>query len=90
MYRIHIYDEKTTGMHWQIHKGGGFHYAQAQKQNSPLPVNLLIGGPPALMLSAIAPLPEDIPELMLCSLLLGEKLPMTQRDDLPYPVVSEA
>lgn len=90
MYRIHIYDEKTTGMHWQIHKGGGFHYAQAQKNNVSLPVNLLIGGPPALMLSAIAPLPEDIPELMLCSLLLGEKLPMTRRDDLPYPVVSEA
>lgn len=90
MYRIHIYDEKTTGMHWQIHKGGGFHYAQAQKHNSALPVNLLIGGPPALMLSAIAPLPEDIPELMLCSLLLGEKLPMTQRSDLPYPIVSEA
>ncbi|MEY3901202.1 MAG: hypothetical protein RL189_508 [Pseudomonadota bacterium] len=90
MYRIHIYDEKTTGMHWQIHKGGGFHYAAAQAQNQSLPVNLLIGGPPALMLSAIAPLPEDIPELMLCSLLLGEKLPMSKRDDLPYPVVSEA
>ncbi|NBO37830.1 UbiD family decarboxylase [bacterium] len=90
MYRIHIYDEKTTGMHWQIHKGGGFHYSAAQARNQSLPVNLLIGGPPALMLSAIAPLPEDIPELMLCSLLLGEKLPMTSRDDLPYPVVSEA
>ncbi|NBW82522.1 UbiD family decarboxylase [bacterium] len=90
MYRIHIYDEKTTGMHWQIHKGGGFHYSVAQKQNKSLPVNLLIGGPPALILSAIAPLPEDIPELMLCSLLLGEKLPMSKRDDLPYPVVSEA
>jgi UbiD family decarboxylase len=90
MYRIHIYDEKTTGMHWQIHKGGGFHYAAAQSRRQSLPVNLLIGGPPALMLSAIAPLPEDIPELMLCSLLLGQKLPMTRRDDLPYPIVSEA
>lgn len=90
MYRIHIYDEKTTGMHWQIHKGGGFHYSAAQAENKSLPVNLLIGGPPALILSAIAPLPEDIPELMLCSLLLGEKLPLTSRDDLPYPIVSEA
>jgi UbiD family decarboxylase len=90
MYRIHIYDEKTTGMHWQIHKGGGFHYSAAQTKNESLPVNLLIGGPPALILSAIAPLPEDIPELMLCSLLLGDKLSMSRRDDLPYPVVSEA
>ncbi|NBX17662.1 MAG: UbiD family decarboxylase [Proteobacteria bacterium] len=90
MYRIHIYDEKTTGMHWQIHKGGGFHYAAAQAKNESLPVNLLIGGPPALILSAIAPLPEDIPELMLCSLLMGEKVNMTRKDDLAYPIVSEA
>lgn len=90
MYRIQLYDEKTTGMHWQIHKGGGFHYAAAQAQNKSLPVNLLIGGPPALILSAIAPLPEDVPELMLCSLLQGEKLAVSKREDWPYPVVSEA
>lgn len=90
MYRIHIYDEKTTGMHWQIHKGGGFHYHVAQSRGEALPVTLLIGGPPALILSAIAPLPEDVPELLLCSLLLGEKLRMAELKELPHRIVNEA
>lgn len=77
MYRIQRYDDNTTGIHWQIHKGGGYHYFEAEKQNKPLPVTLYIGGPPALILSAIAPLPEDLPELMLASLVIGEKLKMT-------------
>ncbi len=77
MYRIQRYDDTTTGIHWQIHKGGGYHYYEAEQRNQPLPMTLFIGGPPALMLAAIAPLPEDIPELMLASLLQGEKLRMT-------------
>ncbi len=77
MYRIQRFDDETTGIHWQIHKGGGYHYHEAEKLNQPLPMTLYIGGPPALMLSAIAPLPEDIPELMLTSLLIGKKLDMT-------------
>lgn len=78
MYRIQQHDDQTTGIHWQIHKGGGYHYFEAEKSNRPLPLTLYIGGPPALILSAIAPLPEDIPELILTSLLLGEKLQMTR------------
>lgn len=74
MYRIQRYDDATTGIHWQIHKGGGFHYHVAERRNEPLPVSLFIGGPPALIMAAIAPLPENIPELLLASLLLGEKL----------------
>lgn len=74
MYRIQRYDKETTGIHWQIHKGGGFHYHEAEKFNQSLPVTIFLGGPPALILSAIAPLPEDVPELMLASLLAGQKL----------------
>ncbi len=76
MYRIQRHSETTTGIHWQIHKGGGYHYHEAELRNQPLPMTLFIGGPPALMLAAIAPLPEDIPEIMVTSLLLGGKLPM--------------
>ena len=78
MYRIQRHNDTTTGIHWQIHKGGGYHYFEAEKKDRPLPLTLYIGGPPALMLSAIAPLPEDIPELMLTSLLIGSKLPMSE------------
>jgi 4-hydroxybenzoate decarboxylase subunit C len=76
MYRLQVYDRHTTGMHWQIGKGGGFHYAVAEQRNNALPVTVFLGGPPALMLSAIAPLPENVPELMLASLLAGERLQM--------------
>ncbi len=78
MYRIQRYDQTTTGIHWQIHKGGGFHYDEAEKMNQSLPINVFIGGPPAMILAAIAPLPEDVPELMLASLLNDGKVEMAK------------
>ena len=74
MYRIQRYDDTTTGIHWQIGKGGGFHHFEAEKLNKPLPVNITVGGAPAMILAAIAPLPEDVPELMLASLLANGKI----------------
>ena len=74
MYRMQVHDPRTTGMHWQIGKGGGFHYAAAEARGEALPVTVFLGGPPALMLAAIAPLPENVPELLLASLLAGERL----------------
>ncbi|HYJ88071.1 MAG TPA: UbiD family decarboxylase [Pyrinomonadaceae bacterium] len=78
IYRMQVYDKQTTGLHWQIQKGGGFHYTEAERLGQPLPVTVFLGGPPALILAAIAPLPEDVPELVLASLLVGEKLKMTK------------
>jgi 4-hydroxybenzoate decarboxylase subunit C len=74
MYRLQVHGPRTTGMHWQIGKGGGFHYAAATARGAGLPVSVWLGGPPALILAAIAPLPENVPELMLASLLAGERL----------------
>lgn len=74
MYRIQRYDAETTGIHWQIHKGGGFHYNEAEKLNQSLPVTIFLGGAPAMILSAIAPLPEDVPELVLASVLADGKI----------------
>jgi 4-hydroxybenzoate decarboxylase subunit C len=74
IYRMQVYSEQSTGLHWQIQKGGGFHYTEAEALDQPLPVTVFLGGPPALILAAIAPLPEDVPELVLASLLGGEKL----------------
>ena len=88
MYRIQRYDDATTGIHWQIHKGGGYHYHAAELRNEVLPLTLYIGGPPALMLAAIAPLPENIPELILASLLLGKKLDMVKNPHGGHPLVA--
>ena len=90
MYRMQRYADDEFGMHWQIGKGGGFHYDQAERRNEALPVNVFLGGPPALILSAIAPLPENVPELMLASLLAGERIRMTDNPLGPLPIVAEA
>src|ERR671921_216355 len=92
MYRMQRFDARTTGMHWQIHKGGGFHYHEAEAMNRPLPVTMFLGGPPALILSAIAPLPEDVPELVLASVLSGEKIRVvdSQLEGHPHRLVAEA
>ena len=74
IYRMQRYDAASTGMHWQIGKGGGFHYFEAEQQNKPLPVTVFLGGAPAMILAAVAPLPEGVPELMLASLLADGKI----------------
>jgi UbiD family decarboxylase len=89
MYRMQIYDSRSTGMHWQIGKGGGFHYAVAESAGQPLPVTVFLGGPPALILSAIAPLPENVPELMLASLIAGQKLPQVH-GRASHPLIGSA
>jgi UbiD family decarboxylase len=91
MYRMQIYDRASTGMHWQIGKGGGFHYARAEARGDALPVTVFLGGPPALILSAIAPLPENVPELMLASLIAGERLPQVAAPNgHPHPLIASA
>lgn len=74
IYRIQRFDEKTTGIHWQIGKGGGYHYFEAEEQNKALPLTIFLGGPPAIILAAAAPLPEDVPELILASLVADSKI----------------
>ena len=59
-------------------KAAAFTTRKRKRLGQPLPVTVFLGGPPALILAAIAPLPEDVPELVLASLLAGEKLKMTQ------------
>jgi UbiD family decarboxylase len=92
MYRMQRYDARTTGIHWQIHKGGGFHYHEAENAGQSLPLTMFLGGPPALILAAIAPLPEDVPELVLASVLAGEKVKMTKNPlgDNFHRLVAEA
>jgi 4-hydroxybenzoate decarboxylase subunit C len=89
IYRMQVHDARTTGMHWQIGKGGGFHYAAAEAAGQALPVTVFLGGPPALMLAAIAPLPENVPELMLASLIQGRRLE-TCAGPGPHPLIASA
>ncbi len=69
MYRMQVYDARTTGMHWQIQKGGGFHYYQSDKMNKPLELAVALGTDPAMLLATIAPLPEGIDEALFAGFL---------------------
>jgi UbiD family decarboxylase len=89
IYRMQVHDARSTGMHWQIGKGGGFHYAVSEARGEALPVTVFLGGPPALILAAIAPLPENVPELMLASLIAGERLPLVAGPG-PHRLVANA
>lgn len=89
MYRIQRFDKKTAGLHFQLQKGGGFHYAAAETKSKALPVNIFLGGPPALMLSAITPLPENVSELLMAGFLQGKKLSVGDSPYNSYPLIGE-
>jgi UbiD family decarboxylase len=91
MYRVQIQEPKQVGMHIQIHRGGGNHYYAAEKKNQALPAVVFVGGPPALIIAAVAPLPEDVPEVVFASLLMGKKLDVI-RDPAKavLPLIAEA
>jgi 4-hydroxy-3-polyprenylbenzoate decarboxylase len=91
IYRIHVYDTATTGMHWQIGKGGGFHFAAAEKMGRGLDVAIAVGADPATLLSAVAPLPEGIDELAFAGFLRGAptRLARAKTIDLQVPADAE-
>ncbi|HKA07966.1 MAG TPA: UbiD family decarboxylase [Gemmataceae bacterium] len=95
MYRVQMtgneYElDREVGLHYQIHRGIGVHHAAAIRRGEPLKVSVAVGGPPALMLAAVMPLPEGIPELAFAGALAGARMRLAQpRADWP-PVLAEA
>jgi len=69
MYRMHVYDETTTGMHWHVHKGGAQHYRGFRRKRERMPVAVGLGGDPATIYAASAPLPEDVDEMVFAGFL---------------------
>lgn len=90
MYRVQRFTDDRAGLHMQIHRGGGVHLFEYGKLDRPMPVNVMIGGPPALTLAAIAPLPENVPELLFASLLQGRRLRMCHNPAGPLAVAADA
>jgi len=72
MYRLQIFDSKTTGMHWQVHHHGAAHHRAAEKMGKRLEVAVTLGGDPALTYSATAPLPDGVDELLFAGFLRGK------------------
>ena len=78
VYRMQVYSETTAGLHWQLGRGGGFHYVEAEERGEPLEVAVAMGGDPALMLASLLPLPEMLEELVFAGLLRGKPTPMAR------------
>ncbi len=76
VYRLQVHNEKELGLHWQIQKGGGFHYHEAEELNQPLEVSIVIGADPLLWLAGVFPLPEGLDEIAVAGFLRKESVPM--------------
>jgi 4-hydroxy-3-polyprenylbenzoate decarboxylase len=90
IYRIQLHDAKTTGMHWQIAKGGGFHFHKAEQRGEALEVAIAVGADPATLLSAVAPLPEGIDELAFAGFLRGRPTRLAAARTLRMRVPADA
>lgn len=90
LYRMQVYDAATTGMHWQIQKGGGFHYYQAEKLGRGLDVAVALGTDPALLLASVAALPEGVDEVTFASFLRGAPVAMTRGRSVAIDVPAHA
>lgn len=91
MYRMQVYDKKTTGMHWHWHKDGREIYEKYRKLGGKMPVSVALGGDPAITYAATAPLPKMIDEMMLAGFLRKRPVKMVKSitNDIYVPAESE-
>lgn len=88
MYRIQLAGNEyaanqEVGLHYQLHRGIGIHHTSAAQRGERLPVNVFVGGPPALTLSAVMPLPEGLSELFFAGALGMRRLRLARPPHAP-------
>ena len=93
MYRLQVYDERTTGMHWQTHKQGAEHYRRLQQEgrDTRMEVAVAIGADPATMIAGSLPLPPDLDEMLFAGFIRRKPVEMVpcKTVDLEVPANSE-
>jgi 4-hydroxy-3-polyprenylbenzoate decarboxylase len=91
MYRLQVVDERTLLVHWQRHKGGAEHerVARATHQDA-IPAAVVLGGDPASIWCASAPLPPNIDEYLLAGYLRGAPVPFVACVSQPLEVPANA
>ena len=95
MYRVQLSGNEyqtnaEIGLHYQIHRGIGVHHAAAVRRQEPLRVNIFVGGPPAMTVAAVMPLPEGLSELIFAAALGGRPLRLVApRGQLPMPAEAD-
>src|SRR6202162_5170537 len=87
VYRMQVYDRRTTGMQWQIHKVGARHGKRYYERNEPMPVAVCLGGDPAYTLAATAPLPDGLDEVLFAGFVRKKSVELVKCEtcDLDVP-----
>ena len=87
MYRIQIYDDRTTGMHWQLQKVGARHGRRYYETGKRMPVSIFLGGDPVFTFAATAPLPDGLDEFLLAGYLRKKSVELVkcETNDLEVP-----
>jgi len=91
MYRMQVYDKKTTGMHWHIHKDGASHYDEYKKAGKKMELAVVIGTDPVVTYSATAPLPYGVDELLFAGMIRkkGIELVKCKTINMEVPATAE-
>jgi 4-hydroxy-3-polyprenylbenzoate decarboxylase len=91
IYRMQVYDEKTTGMHWQVHKHGAAHHRDEERAGSRMEVAVAIGAEPVTCFAGAMPVPDDLDEMILASFLRESPIEMVKcvSVDLEVPTSAE-
>jgi len=92
MYRLQYFDDRTLGMHWQIHKGGAEHHRRAEEAKDPrrMDVAIALGGDPAMVYAASAPLPPGVDEVVFAGWLRGAPVELVKCRTVDLEVPAEA
>ena len=91
MYRLQVIDDKRLLVHWQRHKGGAEHERVAREAKKPtIPAAIVLGGDPAAMWCASAPLPPDLDEYLLAGWLRGKPVELVDCVSQPLEVPAQA
>lgn len=90
MYRMQVFDERTTGMHWHPNKDGARHYLSYKKQNKRMPVAVALGGPPEVIYAATCPLPFGFDEMLFAGFLRKSPVSMVRCKTIDMEVPAEA
>jgi 4-hydroxy-3-polyprenylbenzoate decarboxylase len=89
-YRMQIFDDRTTAMHWQVHKVGARHGKVYYGRSQPMPVAVTLGGDPALSFSATAPLPDGLDEILFAGFLRRKSIEMVKCRTIDLEVPADA
>ncbi len=89
MYRMQVYDERSTGMHWQVHKVGARHGKRYYERGERMPVAVTLGGDPSHIFAATAPLPDGLDEILFSGFIRKKSVELVKCETIPLEVPAD-